>query len=146
MYFNNNIYCYKNNIWELSSDEIYFNFDNIIINFEIYNYLIENINKHIDKLNDMPFLNCTVSYIKKLIIRDNIIFDYLDNYIPYTNGKVHLSTGKLEPIVQEDYFTFTMGYEFNEERNEELINHYHQIYVDILGDDAEEVESLLHIV
>ena len=38
MYFNNNIYCYKNNIWELSSYEIYFNFDNIIINFEIYNY------------------------------------------------------------------------------------------------------------
>ena len=140
MYFNNNIFCYKNNIWELSSDEIYLNFDNIIINFEIYNYLIENINKHIDKFNDMPFLNCTVSYIKKLIKKNNSIFDNLVDFTPYTNGKVHLSTGKLEPIVQDDYYTFTMGYEFNEERNEELINHYHQIYVDIFNDNAEEVE------
>ena len=55
MYFNNNIYCYKNNIWELSSDEIFFYFNNIMINFEIYNYLIEIINNHIDKLIDMPF-------------------------------------------------------------------------------------------
>ena len=70
MYFNNNIYGYINNIWELSSDEIYFNFDNItltIINFEIYNYLIENINKHIGKLNNMLFLNCKDSNIKKFI-------------------------------------------------------------------------------
>ena len=61
MCFNHNVFCYKSFIWELSSNEIYFNFDNIIINFEIYNYLIKNINKHVDKLNDMPFLNSTVS-------------------------------------------------------------------------------------
>ena len=67
----------------------------------------------------MPFFNCRVSYIKKLINKDNIIFDNLDDYIPYTNGKVHLITGKLEPIVKEDYFTFTMGYDYSEERNEE---------------------------
>ena len=30
-------------------------FDIIIMNFEIYNYLIDNIIKHNDKLNDMPF-------------------------------------------------------------------------------------------
>ena len=53
----------------------------------------------------MPFLKCTVSYIKKLIKKDNIIFDNLDDYVPYTNGKVHLNTGKLEPIVQEYYCT-----------------------------------------
>ena len=117
MYNHNNICCYTNNIWEFSHNEIYFNFDNIIINYEIYNYLIENINKNIDKLNDMPFLNYTVNYIKKLIKRDNIIFDILDDCIPYTNEKLNLSTGKLEPFVQEDYFTFTMGYEFNKERN-----------------------------
>ena len=111
-----------------------------MINFEIYNYLIENINKHIDKLNDMQFVNCTVNSIKKLIKRDDIIFDNLDDYILYTNGKVNLSTGKLEPIVQEDYFTFTMGYKFNEERNKELINYYNKIYVDIFGDNSEEVE------
>ena len=58
MYFNNNVYCYKRHIWELSSYDIYFNFDNIIINFEIYYYLIVNINNHIDKLNDMPSVNC----------------------------------------------------------------------------------------
>ena len=58
----------------------------------------------------MPFLNCKVNYIKKLIKTDNIIFDNLDDYIPYINGKVHLITRKLEPIVQEDYYTFTMGY------------------------------------
>ena len=28
-----------------------------------------NINKPIDKINDRPFLNCAVSYIKKLIKR-----------------------------------------------------------------------------
>ena len=65
MYFNNNGCCYNNSIWKLSSDEIYVNFDNIIIYFEIYNYLIENINKHIDTLNNKPFLNCTDNYIKK---------------------------------------------------------------------------------
>ena len=59
-----------------------------------------------------------------MIKTDNIIFDNLDDYIPYINGKVHFITRKLEPIVQEDYFTFTMGYEFNEERNEELISYY----------------------
>ena len=37
-----------------------------MFNFKIYNYFIENINKHIDKLKDMPFLNCTVNYIKKI--------------------------------------------------------------------------------
>ena len=58
----------------------------------------------------MPFLNFTVSYIKILINNDNIIFDNLDDYISYTNGKVHHLTGKLEPIVNEDYFTFTLGY------------------------------------
>ena len=36
-----------------------------------------------------------------------------------------------------------MGYGFSEERNEELINHYHQIYVDIFGDDAEKVERFI---
>ena len=85
MYFNNNVFCYIHSIWELSSDKIYFNFDKIVINFEIYNYLIENINKHIDKLNDMPFLNCTISYIKKLIKKNIIIFDNHDDYILYTN-------------------------------------------------------------
>ena len=33
MYFNNNVYCYKSSLLELLSDEIYFNFDNLIINF-----------------------------------------------------------------------------------------------------------------
>ena len=32
-----------------------------------------------------------------------------------------------------------MGYKYSEERNEELINKYHQIYVDIHGDNAEQV-------
>ena len=36
-----------------------------------------------------------------------------------------------------------MGYDFSEERNEELINYYHQIYVDIFGDDAKEVERFI---
>ena len=67
------------------------------------------MNKHIDKLNDMQFSNYTVSYIKKMITKNNIEFDNMENYIPYTNGKAHLLTGKLEPIVKEDYFTFTMG-------------------------------------
>ena len=82
MYFNNNIYCYKYSIWEKSSDEVYFNFKNIIYNFEIYSYLIDNINKCIDKLTDIPFLNNAIVYIKKLIIRDNIKFDNLQNHIP----------------------------------------------------------------
>ena len=54
-----------------------------------------------------------------MIKTDNIIFDNLDDFIPYTNGIVHLETGKLKPIVKEDYFTFTMGYELSEERNKE---------------------------
>ena len=33
-----------------------------------------------------------------------------------------------------------MGYKFNEERNKELINYYNKIYVDIFGDNSEEVE------
>ena len=45
--------------------------------------------------------------------------------MPYTNGKVHVRTGKLEPIVKQDYFTFKMSYEYNDERNEELNNYYH---------------------
>ena len=36
-----------------------------------------------------------------------------------------------------------MGYEYSEERNEELINKYHQIYVDIFGDNAEQVERFI---
>ena len=66
------------------------------MNFEIYNYLIDN--KHIDKLNDMLILNFPVSHINKLITKNNIIFDDMKCYIPYTNGKVDLITGKLEPI------------------------------------------------
>ena len=78
-----------------------------------------------------------------MIKKDNIVFDNIENHIPYTNGKAHFITGKLEPIVKEDYFTFTMGYEYSEERNEELINYYYQIYVDIFGDDAEQVERFI---
>ena len=36
-----------------------------------------------------------------------------------------------------------MGYEYNEKRNKESINYYHQIYVDIFGDDAEQVERFI---
>ena len=91
----------------------------------------------------MPCSNCTVSNIKKLIKKDNIKFDNHENYIPYTNGKVHVITGKLEPIFKEDYFAFIMGYKYYEERNEKFINYYHQIYVDILRDDAEQVERFI---
>ena len=48
----------------------------------------------------MLFVNFTVNYIKKLIIKDNIVFDNLKNSIQYTNKKAHLITGKLEPIVK----------------------------------------------
>ena len=65
-------------------------------------------------------------------------------YIPFKNGKLNLRTGKLEPIVKEDYLTFTMNYEYTDEnRNEELINKYHQIYVDIFEENAEEVERFI---
>ena len=49
----------------------------------------------------------------------------------------------MEYIFNENYFTFLIGYEFSEKRNKELINYYHQIYVDIFGNDAEEVERFI---
>ena len=58
----------------------------------------------------MSLLNCLVSYIKKLIKQDYIIFNSLINYISYTTGEAHLITGKLEFIVKKDYLTFTMNY------------------------------------
>ena len=48
----------------------------------------------------MPFLNFTVCYIKNLIKQDNIKFDNLENHLPYTNGKAHHRTSKLEIIVK----------------------------------------------
>ena len=54
-----------------------FNFKIKIYNFEIYSYLIDNIDKYIDKLTDIQFLNNGIVYIKKLIKRDNIKFDNL---------------------------------------------------------------------
>ena len=79
-----------------------------------------------------------------MIKTDNIKLNNLKNHILYTIGKAYFMTEKLELIVKEDYFTFTMGYEYREERNEELINYYHhQIYVDIFGDYAEQVESFI---
>ena len=78
-----------------------------------------------------------------MIKEDNIKFYNHENHIPYTNGKVYLITGKLEPIVKENYFTFTIGYEYSEERNEKLINFYHQIYVDIFRDDADQVKRFI---
>ena len=79
----------------------------------------------------MPFVNYKVSYIKKFIKMKDIIFDDLPDHIPFTNGKLNLRTGKFKLIVKEDYVTIIMGYEFNEQRNEDLINYYHKIYVDI---------------
>ena len=64
--------------------------------------LIGNINKCIYKFTDIPFLYYAVIYIKQLISKDNITFDNHENYIPHTNGKLHLRNGKLESIVKED--------------------------------------------
>ena len=36
-----------------------------------------------------------------------------------------------------------MDFDFCEEQNEELIKYYHQIYVDIFGDNAEEVKLFI---
>ena len=33
-----------------------------------------------------------------------------------------------------------MNYDYSEERNDELINYYHQIYVVSFGDDAEQLD------
>lgn len=36
-----------------------------------------------------------------------------------------------------------MGYKFTEQRNEKLINYYHEIYVDIFENNAIQVERFI---
>ena len=128
---------------EKSRNKLYFHLELIKINFKNYNYLIKPINKEIKKLADEVFLMYTINALKRLYTNNIIKFDNRQDIIPFTNGKLNLRTCQLEPIVKEDYLTFILDYDYKEERNEDLINKYNLIYVDIINDNAEEVKRFI---
>ena len=49
----------------------------------------------------------------------------------------------MQTYIQRWLFYIHNGLIYSKERNEELINYYHQIYVDIFGDNAEQVERFI---
>ena len=61
------------------------------------------------------------------------------------NCKINMKIRKFEQLYNQDYVTVTLNLNYSEVENQNLINKYHQIYVDIYaninGEYAKEVEK-----
>ena len=67
MYFNKHIYCYKINIWELSSDELYFNFDNIIVRNNEILHIIPLIGSIAMGISALPSIDSITALLPEII-------------------------------------------------------------------------------